>query len=752
MRTLFNGAAGAVLVGLFLVSGCGTPRETVEVAERPPAPTDTVVGPTDTLTVEGTVSDRVPIPSGYDTVQAGRFDRGKLWPFDQVPRDYFQAAYGVEADSQWLGRARRGALRFGDNCSASFVSATGLVMTNHHCARESISSVGEKGEKPLKNGFYADSIGAERAVEGLHVDQLLAIENVTAQVVRGKGPRGNELRGNRQQRADRLEDVLTQRAKEDDERLRVDVMAFYHGAKYAAYTYRRYEDVRLVMAPELQMGYFGGETDNFTYPRYSLDIAFFRVYAGDGTPLRPDHYFSWETEGAEPGEPVFVVGNPGATNRLEMVSQWTYDRDYRLPARLEVFEDRQGILGSYITNHPEAAGRYGLQNTYFSLRNTIKSLKGQLEGLQDPYLMARRAKAVQALRDSIAAVDSLRQYNRVVAQIKQLQQSKRILANKHKAFVTFASVQLGSRILSRAVHGYYYDFLRTRGADPERVESIRTDAVRISNWPSELEAAMLSSQLKELRTAFGPDHPTMQKLFRTRSPDSLASHLVGNSALTDSVAFTKLLDDGYLKSDDPSVSVIEALAPLFLNTNRQMEDIRRTEASLNRRLSKARRAIYGEQVPPEANFSLRISDGVVKGYTYNGTSAPPFTNFYGLYDRYYSHSGTDWALPERWVEPPDSLDLDTPLNLVSTNDISGGSSGSPLLNSDLEVVGVVFDSNMQALPNDYLYRDREGRAISVDVRGILEVLDDVYGATRLVQEVTGERPAAVPRPSASRSQ
>jgi hypothetical protein len=548
-----------------------------------------------------------------------------------------------------------------------------------------------------------------------------------------------------------LEDVLTQRAKEGNGRLRVEVVAFYHGAKYAAYTYRRYEDVRLVMAPELQVGYFGGEADNFTYPRYSLDVAFFRVYADDGTPLRPDFYFSWDREGAKPGEPVFAVGNPGSTNRLEMVSQWEYDRDYRLPARLEVFRNRQDIFGSYIANHPDTAGRYGLQNTYFSLRNSIKSLKGQLEGLQEPYMMARRAKAVQALQDSIAAIDSLNQYNRVVAQIKQLQQSKRILADKQRAFVTFASLQLGSRIVSRAVHGYYYDFLRTRGAQPDRVEGIRSDAEKITNWPSELEEAVLTEQFDELRAAFGPSHPTMQKLFRTRTPDSLAAHLVENSALMDSTSFIKLLDKGYLKSKDPSVSVIEALAPLFLNTSRQMEDIRRTEANLNRRLSRARRAIYGVYVPPEANFTLRISGGVVKGYAYNGSVAPPFTNFYGLYDRYYSHGGNDWSLPERWVTPPDSFDSETPLNLVSTNDISGGSSGSPLLNSDLEIVGVVFDSNMEALPNDYLYRDREGRAISVDVRGILEALDDMYGASRLVQEVTDESVPTDPQPSASRS-
>ena len=752
MRTLLTWSAGLFVTGMLLIAGCGTPRETVEVAERPPGTRDTVVSPADTLSVEDTVSDRVPLPTGYDTVQVGRFDRGKLWTFDQVPRDYFQSTYGIEADSQWLNKARKGALRFGDNCSASFVSAKGLVMTNHHCAREAISSAKEAGESLLKDGFYADSLAAERSIADLHVDQLVRVEDVTQRIAEGEGPGGASLRGNRQQRVDMLESVLSEQATSENEHRRVEVVELYHGAKYVAYTYRRYDDVRLVMAPELQVGYFGGEADNFTYPRYSLDVAFFRVYADDGTPLQPDVYFSWDQDGAEVGDAVFAVGNPASTNRLEMVSQWQYDRDYRLPARLEVFRSRQNLLGSYITNHPDQATRSGLQNTYFSLRNSIKSLKGQLEGLQDPYLMARRGKAVQALRDSIAAIDSLSQYNRVVAQIKQLQQSKRILADKHRAFVTFANLQLGSRILSRAVHGYYYDFLRTRGASPDRVQDIRTDAETIANWPAELEKAFLTTQLQELRAAFGPDHPTMQKLFRARSPDSLATALVKKSALMDSTAFINLLDEGYLKSEDPSVSVIEALAPLFLNTNRQMEDIRSTERNLNRRLSRARRAIYGSQIPPEASFTLRISDGVVKGYSFNGTEAPPFTNFYGMYDRYYSHSGSDWALPERWVTPPDSFDLETPFNLVSTNDISGGSSGSPLLNRDLEIVGIVFDSNMQALPNDYLYRNQRGRAISVDVRGILEALDDMYGATRLVREVTGEEAVKDGQPSAAGSQ
>jgi len=748
MRILIR-AFGFAILGLLVVS-CGTPRETVTVSERPTASDDTTATTSDTSPGEESASSAVAIPAGYDTVQVGRFDRGKMWPLDQVPLGYFRSEYDIAADSQWLNTAKRAALRFGEGCSASFTSSKGLVLTNHHCARDALSSVSD-GDSLLEDGFYADSLGAERAVPDLHVDQLVKIEDATDRVRSGRGLSDRMRRGTRQQRINALEELLTREAKRNDDRLRVEIVELYHGARYAAYTYRRYDDVRVVMAPELRIGYFGGASDNFTYPRYSLDVAFFRVYADDGTPYEPTHHFSWDLDGAERGDPVFAVGNPGSTSRLDMVSQWKYERDHRLPNRLQVLRHRRNILRAYIANNPQQAATYDLQNTFFSVENSIKIIKGQLNGLQDPYLIARRAKAVQALRDTVASVDSLGKYNKAVAQIEQLQQSKRVMSEKQRAFTTLASVQLGPRILARGIHGYYYDFLRDRGARPERVQEIRTEAESIKNWPSGLEERFLAAQLNELRDAYGKDHPTMQKLFGSRSPDSLAAHLVENSALVDSSQFRALLDEGYLKSEDPSVPVIKALAPLFLNVNRQMEDIRQTEKKMNRRLSRARRILYGDRIPPEANFTLRISDGVVRGYPYNGSEVAPFTNYYGLYDRYFSHSQDDWRLPERWITPPDSLDLETPLNLVSTNDISGGSSGSPLVNDDLEIVGVVFDSNMQALPNNFLYRDREARAISVDVRGIVEALADVYGATRLVQEIKGKiSPESKGQPTTSR--
>ena len=732
-------------------AGCGSAtRETVTVTERPdPIPSTEDTTPRST---EPTVS----LPAFADTVQAGRFDQGKMWTFDAPPLDYVQQEYGFRPSNAWLSQARLGALRFGDGCSGSFVSPQGLVMTNHHCARDAIQEVSRGEEDLLTSGFYADSLAGERRATSLHVDQLIRIKDVT-QKVYNQLPEGGDARAEqRRQRVDELETQLDEDAQRKNETLRVEIVPLYSGARYSAYTYRRYEDVRLVMAPELNVGFFGGAADNFTYPRFVLDMAFFRVYNGEGEPLQTENYFPWSTEGTTEGEAVFVVGNPGSTSRLSTVSQLRYKRDHELPDQLDVLRARQRILDAYVQSHPDSASAYGLRNTFFSVANSVKSLNGQLRGLRDPYLLARRGTAERTLLDSIQAVDSLKQqYGNTVREIQQLQQSKRVIADKSAAFVAFSNIKLGSRVLTRAVHAYYYDFLRTRGASAERVNNIRKDAEQIRNWPAPVEQAFIAERLRELRTAYGSRHPSMQRLLGSRTPQQVARRLVQESALTDSSRFVALLDEGFLQSDDPAVSVMETIAPLFLNANRQMQDFNDTEENLNAQLSRARFAVYGTSVPPDASFSLRLSDGRVKGYPYNGTRAPAFTNFYGLYDHYYSYAQPAWNLPETWLSPSPEFELSTPLNVVSTNDISGGSSGSPLLNRNLEVVGLIFDSNIEALPNEYLYTNRKARAISVDARGILEALEDMFEADRLVTELTtgklaAERAGAQSQSSAAR--
>ncbi|MFP4228815.1 MAG: S46 family peptidase [Salinivenus sp.] len=699
-----------------------------------------------TPTTSDSAAPLVPVPSEYDTATVRRFDRGKMWLLNELPTEYFEEEYGLVPDEEWRTQVMRASLRFGDNCSASFVSPQGLVMTNHHCAREYVTALPDSGRHYFRDGFYAPSPSQEKRSRSLHVDQLVDIEDVTDQVTDELIESGDQRGQQRRQRVQQLEDELTAEAKEEDERRRVDIVSLYRGAQYAAYTYVRHEDVRLVMVPEQALGFFGGEPDNFTYPRHTLDVAFFRVYNQEGEPLQTNHHFSWEPEGAQAGDAVFAAGNPGSSSRLDMVSQFEYERDHRLPGRLDVLRSRSEIMDTYIEEHPDSAEAYDLQNTYFSIRNTVKSLEGQLRGLRDPYLIARRAQAVRTLQDTLQSIDSLQSVARSVQEIDRLQQSKRAQADREKAFTTMGSVQLGSRVLTRALHGYYYDFLRTRGGNPEQIESIRSDAESIENWPSALERSMIIAQLRDVRRAYGSDHPTVERVLKDRSIPEVATRLVENSALMDSTSFMELLDEGYLRSGDASVRVIQALGPLFLNVNRQMNDLRNSEETLNRRLSEARRAVYGASIPPDATFSLRISDGIVKGYQQSSDSISAFTTFDGLYDKHRSREGSAWDLPERWEPAPDSLALDTPLNLVSTNDISGGSSGSPLLNRDLEVVGVVFDSNMEALPNRFLYRSKQARAISVDVRGIQEALEVVYGAEALVEELTGAA-----QPEASRS-
>lgn len=731
MRRIFSFPTAILLLAL-AVAGCGPSKETATVAtvtETAPS-TETKAPEPEPVTV---------VPAGYDTVMAQRFDRGKMWTFENAPLDYFQAEYGFTPDEVWFRKARLGALRI-PNCSASFVSPHGLVMTNHHCARESISKVSKEGESLLDNGFYAESLDEERTVPDFYVEQVIEIEDVTDRV-RSRIRKGGDTRGqNRDQAIEQMQEEMTSAAQRRDKDLSVEIAALYSGARYSAYTYRTFSDVRLVMAPELTLGFFGGAPDNFTYPRYTLDVAFFRVYGDDGEPITPAQHFSWNLDGSETGDAVFVVGNPGSTSRLSTVSQLTFARDHILPGQLDILETRSNILRPYIEQNPEKADEYDLRNTFFSIENSVKNFRGQLRGLRDPYLVARRAKAEQALHDSIMAVDSLRGvYGNVLREIEDLQRSKRTASKKNTAFAAFAAPSLGSRVLTRAVYGYFYDTLKRRGAGSDRLENIREEAMTITDWPAEVEAPFIAARLREIRDAFGANDPTVRSIMSNRTPEEIASSLVETSALMDSTKFAEMFDASFLSSKDPAVPLIQAIAPLFFTTTRQMSDFSSTEETLNGRLARARFAVVGTEIPPDATFTLRIADGRVKEYNYNGTRANAFTNFYGLYDHYYSYGSANWNLPERWVNMPQDLDLDTPLNLVTTNDISGGNSGSPLLNQDLEIVGLVFDSNIEALPNEFLYTTEKARAISVDARGILEAIRDVYEAERMVEELVEGR-------------
>jgi hypothetical protein len=732
----------------FTATGCVGSGETAVVTERPEEVPSTEDDP-----APG-VSDRPPEAAPADTVSVGRFDQGRMWTFEDPPLDYFEEEYGFRPDDAWLRQARLGALRFADYCSASFVSPRGLILTNHHCAREGVDD--REGEDLVENGFYADELAGERKAKDLYVEQVVEVRNVTDSVeaLVTNADESNEIEAvaqARRRQVAQLQKRLTRQAKHQDTTLRVRVVPLYEGARFSAYTLKRYHDVRLVMAPERDLGFYGGVDDNFTYPRYTLDVAFFRAYTPEGDPVENNTYFPFSRGGAQDGAPVFVVGTPGATSRLSTSSQLAYERDVAFPQRLETLRSRTRILEQFVEEHPAAAEEHDLENMLFSLENALKATRGELEGLRDPALLARRRAAEQALADSIAATDSLQeQHGSTLREIERIQTARRSAARQSAAFTGFLNPRFGSHVLARALYAYYYDTVRRRpGVPQEELQRLRKQALDIEEWPAALEERYIAARLRQVRETLGPSDPTVRRALRGDSPQAVAERLVQNSVLTDSIRFMRLLDDGYLKSDDPSVPVIEPLASLFLELNRQQRDFALSQEALGARLNRARLAVYDTpRLAPDATSSLRLADGRVDGYEYNGTRAPAYTTFYGLYDHYVSYLRAPdpdeaWDLPERWQTPPEKFDRTTPLNLASTNDIAGGNSGSPLLNRDLEVVGVVFDSNIQALPNTFLYRSRAARTISVDARGILEALEDIYEADRLIGEITGSMRATV---------
>jgi len=719
---------------------CAGPRETARLVEAPPLVTEA-----ETTATTGMRAAAPSVMPGLDTVRAGRFDTGRLWTFEEPPLDYWEATYGFRPDSAWLARARLGALRLvfeSGRCSGAFVSPNGLVVTNHHCTWESLDLIDRPGEALLEEGFYADSLRGERRLPGLYAEQLLEARDVTELIVRGLEEIRDDVERERlrNRRLERLKQQLEAEARDRDTTLHVEIVPLYYGARYTAYTWRRYHDVRLVMTPELRVGYFGGDFDNFTYPRYALDVSFLRVYGPDGRPLESPWYFPWRAEGARRGQFVFAVGNPGATQRHLTVSQLEFERDYTLPQRLRLLRRRAEVLERYIRQQPDSADIYGLRSVYFALKNTIKATEGQLRGLRDPYLLARKQAAERALRDSMMASDSLRNYfGNVFMQLEALQRSKAAAAPQVAAFQFFGtSTLLSSHILLRALFGYAHDLMRQRGAFPSRLEELRQEALRIRDWPDSVEVGYITARLEELRDYLGPQHPSVQRLLGDRSPAKVARDLVARTALKDSVAFARLLREGYLNSGDASVPVIEVLGPLYFTLGQQLDQFEARERFLNARLAALRFAVYGRSVPPDGTGTLRIADGRIEGYPYNGTQAPPFTTFFGMYDRFYSFRGrSGWNLPARWLTPPEAFERATPLNLAASTDISGGSSGSALIDQDLHLVGVVFDSNIEGLAGEYVYMpDRGMRAVAVDSRGVLEALRDLYGADRLVLELT----------------
>ncbi|HLN54735.1 MAG TPA: S46 family peptidase [Bacteroidales bacterium] len=666
-------------------------------------------------------------------VEAGLYDMGKMWTFDYPPADYFKATYNFNADQKWFEEARLSSLRFADYCSASFVSADGLVMTNHHCARESGVAAQRKGENVLENGFYAAKLGDERKVEGLFVDQLVMIEDITDKVSKAVSSAGNDMA-----RISAIQMALASVKQEYSKKaewagLELETVRFYNGGKYSMYGFKRYKDVRLVFMPEEQMAYFGGDYDNFTYPRYDLDCSFFRVY-DEGKPLKTEHFFKYNVNGASEGDAVFVIGNPGSTSRMSTVSDLEFYRDKQLPFTIDVLSN----VSSMYKEYNKKAKSDSLENLIFSLENSLKVYRGELEGLKDPCTLARKGAFHTKFRNDVMNNPLLAKDTVIWNEIAMANAVRKnifdevSILNAGSSFVTGQLMQYALGVVNLAA-----EYPDTAGSGEIRaVLSAPSDPEELSTEPE-----LLAMYLKEAADKLGPEHPFVAAALKGKTPENAASEIISGTRMADQKFRMSLLSMDSAAIWNVNDPLLDLARIAYTRGNQIALVYQGNEAKLSAsraRLGEMLFETYGTQIPPDATFSLRINDGVVKGYEYNGTIAPVNTTFYGLYDRYYSFKKEfPYNLPSKWEKPPAQI-LNTPLDFISTNDIIGGNSGSPMINKNLEIVGLAFDGNIESLLGSYIFIPEENRAIGVHSAGIITALKHVYKAKRLVSELEGK--------------
>jgi hypothetical protein len=664
-----------------------------------------------------------------EPVEAGLYDMGKMWTFDFPPADYFSNTYNFNADQKWFDEARLSSLRFADYCSASFVSSDGLVMTNHHCSRDAGVAVQQPGEDILGNGFYAGKLRDERKVEGLYVDQLVMIEDISDRVhtaISNKKTTSPETI---------LAEIQLEYSKKDEWKdLSIEPVRFYNGGKYSLYGFKRYNDVRLVFMPEAQIAYFGGDYDNFTYPRYNLDCSFFRVY-DEGKPLKTEHFFRYNVNGPSEGDAVFVIGNPGSTSRMSTISDLEFYRDKQLPFTIDILSNLSEMSKEYNAQ----AESDSIENLIFSLENSLKVYRGELEGLKDPCNLARKAAFHNKFRDDVknnpALISDTIVWNQIAEanSIRQELFNEVNILNAGSSFITGQLMQYALAAVNLAV--LYPD---TAGSEEVRAAFLAPH----ESGEKGTEVKVFGMYLGEALEKLGPGHPFVSAALDGMNPGEAAAGIISATKIADQEFRRSLLrmDSAAIwKIDDPMIDLARVAYSKGLRSAiiyQQTEEILgRSRARLGEMLFET----YGTQIPPDATFSLRINDGIIENYEYNGTIAPVNTTFFGLYDRYYSFGKKfPYNLPERWEKPVQKI-FDTPLNFISTNDIIGGNSGSPMINKNLEIVGLAFDGNIESLVGSYIYLPDRNRAIGVHSTGIIAALKHVYGAKRLVSELEGTR-------------
>ncbi len=665
-----------------------------------------------------------------------------MWPLNNLPVKALKDRYGFVPTAQWAEHVQKSAVRFQTGGSGSIVSPDGLVMTNHHVGSDMLLKLSTTGHDLLKEGFWADDRSKELACPDLELNVLWEIQDVTPRVNASvkEGVAAAEAGKARRETIATIE-----KESKDKTGMKAQVVTLYGGSKYHLYLYKAFTDIRLVFAPEEAIAFFGGDTDNFEFPRFDLDCCFFRIYE-NGKPFKAEHYLKWSSGGAAENELTFVVGHPGRTERLNTYDHLKVSRDVELPRRLgEMW--RTEIKAQTFAGRSAENARI-VRDDLFGVANGRKAITGQLEGLQDPALMAGKKAAEDALRAAVNADPAMKaKWGTAwddVAAAKKID----IATSERRALLgraTGGSILMGkaSTIVRLVAELPKPSSERLREFGDAQLDSLYLNLYSAEPIYDSLEIYGLSQALARAAERLGADDPAVVTLLAGKSPAARAAELVKAGTLRDPAARKALVAGGakaVAESKDPMVRLAIALDPESRELRKKFEDA--VESPLREAYSKigaAKFAIQGDSVYPDATFTLRLSFGPIKGFVDAGEKVPAFTTFAGLYERGAQRKGQEgFEIPQKWLDAKGKLDLKTPFNFVCTADIIGGNSGSPIVNARGEVVGLVFDGNIHSLVGNYVYNQESGRAVGVDSRGLIEAIRTVYGADALVRELTGK--------------
>jgi hypothetical protein len=666
-----------------------------------------------------------------------------MWLYNEAPKDKIKAKYGFELTQQWLDHVRLSSVRFNNGGSGSFVSADGLTFTNHHVGAGCVQQLSSEGHDYLKTGFYAKTQAEEAKCPNLELNQLVGIEDVTEKVNAGVKPEMSAADAGQAQRA-----AMSQIEKDCNTAtgLRCDVVTFYSGQVYNLYKYKKYTDVRLVFAPEFDAAFFGGDPDNFTYPRYDLDITFFRVYE-DGHPAHLDNYLRWSRTGVKDGDLIFVSGHPGNTSRLQTLAQMEFTRDVAYPMTLVRLKRRVALLQIFSKQSEENA-RIAKEDL-FGIQNAQKAITGYDSGLLDKSIIDSKAADEAKLRAFYKAdaknAGTSDPWNEI-AQAMKAQREIYAQLNYLERLGGFSSgLSRTARVMVRAAaEKPKLNAERLREFSDSALPSLEQQLFSTAPVYKSLDTVLLADSLAEMQDALGNDNPDVQRVLNGRTPADAAKEIIAGTKLDDVAVRKQLYEGGQAAidaSNDPLIAAMKAIDPDARSARKMYDDkvdsVVRRDGTL---IAKARFAQSGFSQPPDATFTLRLSYGAVKGYKENGKSIPYFTTMGGAYEHAAEHNNqSPYNLAESWMTQKSKLNLKTPFNFVSTPDIIGGNSGSPTVNQQGEVVGIIFDGNIESLPWQFAYSDVQGRSVSVDSRGIQEALRKIYGATALADELSGAK-------------